>query len=131
MKSFVKIDKQTNKTITKRFLYYVKKQIKRESFKWYKSMREGEFEYIHESKERINEIMWLQKKHYEIIDSNPNNASIQQVSLAALHKLNVTLSKYFNVAPVIDTQQRQLQTGNSIQDQSQDNVQNRRLHLPP
>jgi hypothetical protein len=51
------IDKQTNKTITKRFLYYVKKQIKRESFKWYKTMREGEFEYIHEFKERTNEIM--------------------------------------------------------------------------
>jgi len=77
-------------------------------------LRESEYEYIHEFKERIDEIMWLQKKNYEIIDSNPNNASIQQVLLAALHKLNVTLSNYFDVAPVItDTQQRQF-TGNSI-----------------
>ena len=32
-------------------------------------MREGQYEYIHEFKERINEILWLQKKHHEIIDS--------------------------------------------------------------
>ena len=37
-------------------------------FQWYKTMREGEYEYIHEFKERINEIMSLQKKHHEIID---------------------------------------------------------------
>ena len=28
------------------------------------SMREGEYEYIHEFKERINEILFLQKKHH-------------------------------------------------------------------
>jgi hypothetical protein len=28
-------------------------------------MREGEFEYIHEFKERINEILLLQKKHHQ------------------------------------------------------------------
>ena len=31
-------------------------------------MREGQYEYIHEFKERVNEIMDLQKKHHEIID---------------------------------------------------------------
>ena len=36
-------------------------------------MREGEYEYIHEFKERINEIMDLQKKHHEIIDNNEHN----------------------------------------------------------
>jgi CheY-like chemotaxis protein len=30
----------------------------------YKTMREGEYEYIHEFKERINEILFLQKKHH-------------------------------------------------------------------
>ena len=34
-------------------------------------MREGECEYIREFKERMNEILFLQKKHHEIIDSNP------------------------------------------------------------
>jgi hypothetical protein len=64
-------------------------------------MREGEYEYIHEFKERINEIMWLQKKHHEIID-NPKESTVnKQSSLAELHKLNITLSNYFDVAPSI------------------------------
>jgi len=63
-------------------------------------MREGQFEYIHEFKERIDEILWLQKKHHNIIDST-DNPSVQQTSLAELHRLNITLSNYFDVAPDI------------------------------
>ena len=44
-------------------------------------MREGQYEYIHEFKERINEILDLQKQHHEIIESNKHNPSIQQTSL--------------------------------------------------
>jgi hypothetical protein len=63
-------------------------------------MREDEFEYIHEFKRRIDEILWLQKKHHIIIDST-DNPSVQQTSLAELHRLNITLSNYFDVAPDI------------------------------
>jgi hypothetical protein len=63
-------------------------------------MQQGQFEYIHEFKERIDEILWLQKKHHDIIDNNPN-PSVQQTSLAELHRLNITLSNYFDVAPDI------------------------------
>ena len=81
-------------------LYYVRQSIKKESYNWYKTMREGQYEYIHGFKERIDEILWLQKKHHDIIDNNPN-PSVQQTSLAELHKLNITLSNYFDVAPDI------------------------------
>ena len=91
---------QTNKTITTRYLTDLKQQIKKDSYHWYKTMREGQFEYIHEFKERIDEILWLQKKHHDIIDINPN-PSVQQTSLAELHRLNITLSNYFDVAPDI------------------------------
>ena len=50
-------------------------------------MREGQYEYIHEFKERINEILWLQKKHHEIIDSQQNQHPVQQTSLAELHQI--------------------------------------------
>jgi hypothetical protein len=53
---------QTNKTITKRALYDIKQGIKKESYHWYKTMREGQYEYIHEFRERIDEILSLQKK---------------------------------------------------------------------
>jgi hypothetical protein len=65
----------------------------------YKAIQQGQFEYIHEFKERIDEILWLQKKHQNIIDTNPN-PSVQQTSLAELHRLKIALN-YFDVAPDI------------------------------
>jgi hypothetical protein len=72
--------KKTGKTISRMGLYHIKQAIKRESTKWYQHLRENQFEYIHEFKQRVNEIMDLQKRHYEIINSNPNNPSIQLAS---------------------------------------------------
>ena len=92
---------QTNKTITTRYLTDLRQSIKKESYHWYQTMREGQYEYIHQFKERLDEIIWLQKKHYQIIDSNPDNPQIQLSSMAELHRLNITLSNYFDVAPSI------------------------------
>jgi hypothetical protein len=95
------IYRQTNKTLSKSGLFRVRQSIKKESYHWYKTMREGEYEYIHEFKERIDEILSLQKKHHQIIDNNEHNPQVQQTSLAELHRLNITLSNYFDVAPSI------------------------------
>ena len=92
---------QTGKTITRKTLYNVRQQIKKESYYWYQRLREGNYEYIHEFKERIREIEDLMKRHNEIIDNNKDNPTIQQTSLAELHRLNITLSNYFDVAPSI------------------------------
>ena len=64
-------------------------------------MREGQYEYIHEFKERINEILSLQKLHHQIIDSPTEPTTVKQTSLEELHRLNITLSNYFDVAPTI------------------------------
>ena len=40
------------------------------------------------------------RKHHEIIDNNPS-PTIQQRSLEELHKLNITLANYYDVAPNI------------------------------
>jgi hypothetical protein len=96
---------QTGKTLTQRSLWNIRQRLKRDSYKWYSQLREGEFEYLHEFKERINEIVDLQRMHHEIISRNDNkdvyNPDIIQTSLAELHKLNITLSNYFDVAPAI------------------------------
>jgi hypothetical protein len=65
------------------------------------SMREGQYEYIHEFKERINEILELQKRHYQIIDNDREPTTVKQVSLAELHRLSITLSNLYDVAPTI------------------------------
>ena len=95
------IEKQTNSTFTRFGLYRVKQQIKKESYDWYKTMREGQYEYIHEFKERINEIITLQQRHYEIIDSDKEPTTVKQVSLAESHRLSITLSNLYDVAPTI------------------------------
>jgi len=105
------IERQTGKTVTTRFLYYVKNQIKKESYNWYSQLRNGEYEYLHEYKERINEIMTLQKKCHQIVDDNDNNPSIQLDAIAELHKLTITLSNMYDVLPVIVNYNV---TGNSI-----------------
>ena len=92
---------QTNKTLSRSGLYRVRQSIKKESYHWYKTMREGQYEYIHEFKERINEILSLQKLHHQIIDSPTEPTTVKQTSMAELHRLNITLSNYFDVAPDI------------------------------
>ena len=93
--------KLTGKTLSRSGLYNTRQQIKRQSYEWYKQLREGEFEYLHEFRERILEIIDLQRRHHKIIQDNEHNPSIQQTSLAELHKLNITLSNYFDIAPYI------------------------------
>lgn len=61
-------------------------------------MREGEYEYIHAFRERISEIMDLQKRHHAILDSPNEPTTVKQASMAELHRLNITLSNYFDVA---------------------------------
>jgi len=95
------IEKQTGKTITQRALYDIKQSIKKDSYEWYTKLRSNQYEYLHEFKERINEILWLQKKHNEIINSDKEPTAIKQASLIELHKLNITLANYYDVAPEI------------------------------
>jgi len=64
-------------------------------------MRQSQYSYVHEFKERINEILDLQKKHHAIIDSPTEPTTVKQTSLAELHRLNITLSNYFAVAPTV------------------------------
>jgi superfamily I DNA/RNA helicase len=96
---------KTGQSISDRSLRNIRQRIKIESYHWYSQLREGQYEYIHEFKERINEIRDLQRMHHEIIIKNDNdkvyNPGIIQTSLAELHKLNITLSNYFDVAPNI------------------------------
>jgi uncharacterized protein YpbB len=95
------IEQQTNKSIGRRSLYDLRQSIKKESYEWYKTIREGQYEYIHEFRERVAEILLLQKKHHQIIDNNEHNPQIQQTSLAELHRLSITLSNLYDVAPTI------------------------------
>jgi hypothetical protein len=94
------IERQTGKSLSRRSLWKLKRSIKKDSYIWYKSMRETQYDFLHEFKERINEIIDLQRMHHKII-AETKNPSIQQVSLAELHRLSITLSNLYEVAPSI------------------------------
>ncbi len=89
---------QTNKMITRKALYVLRQSIKKDSYEWYNKLRQDQYAYIHEYKERIDELLSLQKKHHEIIKNNEHNPQVQQTSLAELHKLSITLSNFYDVA---------------------------------
>ena len=88
---------QTNKIITRKALYELRQSIKKDSYRWYTKLKQNQYAYIHEYKERIDEILSLQQKHHEIIKRNEHNPQIQQTSLAELHRLSITLSNFYDV----------------------------------
>jgi hypothetical protein len=94
------IERKTGKSISRRSLYKIRKSIKKDSYQWYQALRENQYDFLHEFKERINEIVDLQRQHHKIIAETKNH-SVQQTSLAELHKLSITLSNLYDVAPSI------------------------------
>src|SRR6476619_8083070 len=104
------IERQTNKALSRRFLCNVKQQIKKDSGKWFEELREGEYEYIHCFKERIEEIEDLQKKAHKVFDDNEHNPSIQLNAIAELHRLNISLNKYYDILPSLTTKHKQTAT---------------------
>jgi hypothetical protein len=116
------VERQTHKSISIRYLTEIKQQIKKESYHWYQTLRDNQYDFLHEFKERINEIVELQKRHYAIIDSPTEPTTVKQASLAELHKLNITLSNYFDVAPSIgNATLSETQTTTKRTSQQQDN----------
>jgi len=95
------IERQTHKPISQRYLTDIKQLIKRENFHWYKTLRESQYDFLHEYKERINEIMDLQRYHQQIINNDREPTPVKQTSLAELHRLSITLSNLYDVAPGI------------------------------
>ena len=64
----------------------------------YNTLRQDQYSYIHEYKERIDELLSLQQIHHNIIENNKHNPQIQQTSLAELHKISISLSNFYDVA---------------------------------
>ena len=94
------IENTTGKSITRKTLWNIRQRLKRESYKWYSELREGEYEYLHEFKERINEIMDLQNNTTNYIRESAQPFNVQ-TSLLNCINFNITLSNYFDVAPAI------------------------------
>ena len=89
---------QTNKMITDRALYDLRQGIKRDSYYWYNTLRQDQYAYIHEYKERVDELLSLQQMHHNIINNDREPTPVKQSSMVELHKLTITLSNLYDVA---------------------------------
>ena len=83
---------QTGKTTTVSNLTRIKQEIKRDSYHWYKTMREGKYEYIHEYQRTYRKDI-VKLLLYQFLS--------KQASLFELHKLSVTLGTLFDAATFI------------------------------
>ena len=92
------IERQTGQTMTRNGIYKIRQQIKKESYEWYNTLRQDQYAYIHEYKERIDEILSLQKMHHDIINNDREPTTVKQASMNELHKLSITLSNFYDVA---------------------------------
>jgi DNA-directed RNA polymerase subunit RPC12/RpoP len=113
---------QTNKSLSRSGLYRVKQSIKNDSYEWYTTLMKSDHDYIHQFKERIDEVIWLQRKHHELIDKfdKLDNPHVVQSCLQELHRLNVTLSNYLDVAPQINRTQKINQFAASAHEQGRE-----------
>jgi len=87
--------------VTRNYLTKMRTSIKKQSYQWFNEMRQGKYDYIHTFRERMNEIIDLQKWHQNIINDNKLPISVKQVSAIELHKLNLSLANYLDVLPSI------------------------------
>ena len=88
------------KTITRTGLFYVRKAIKKESYQWYKTLREGEYEYIHEFKERINEIHLMQRSTMRSWTTRTYQLLSKPLSLNSID-YRLPSANLYDVAPTI------------------------------
>ena len=95
------IERQIGKSISLKQIYNIRQSIKKESFDWYRDLQQGKYEYIHQFRTRIREVLDLQKRHYSIVNNPSMPIHVKQLSLFELHKLNITLANYYDVAPEI------------------------------
>ena len=91
---------QTNKTIAKLHYTKLKRESKRNLSNGTRLCVKVSMNISTSSKKGLMKYS-LQKKHHEIIDSLTEPTTVKQTSLAELHRLNITLSNYFDVAPDI------------------------------
>jgi predicted RND superfamily exporter protein len=92
---------KTNKEMSLSNLTLIKQSLKRENYNWLKTMRANQYEFVNQYRQRISEIEYLQIKHYGIVESERELTPVKQASLAELHKLSITLSNLYDIAPYV------------------------------
>jgi hypothetical protein len=100
------IEQKLGVLISERYYFQCKRMIEDDAKKRLTYFTKTRSAYLHEFYERIHEIEFLQKKHWELHDKHAaaadnNNAKLQLDCIKELRLLSVTLADLYNMLPLI------------------------------
>ena len=78
---------------------HVRAQLKQDVKKILKHLQKDRFAYIREFFDRIEEIRFIQKRLWRMIEDNPDKPILQKSCLSELHQSTITLCNLYDALP--------------------------------
>ena len=80
---------------------HVRAQLKQDVKKNLKHLQKDRFAYIREFFDRIEEIRFIQKRLWKMIQDNPDKPILQKSCLSELHQSTITLCNLYDALPAV------------------------------
>lgn len=80
---------------------HVRSELKRDVKKNLRHLQKDRFTYLREFFDRVEEIRYIQKKLWKLVDDNPNNPILQKSCLSELHQSTLTLCNLYDALPAV------------------------------
>ncbi len=81
-------------------LNHVRAELKQDVKNDLTRLQKDRFAYVREFFDRIEEIRYIQKRLWKLIEDNPNNPILQKGNLSELHHSTITLCNLYDAPPV-------------------------------
>ena len=125
------IQSTTGKHMTIRNLLYIKAEIKKDTGVWLDGLAGTRLSYVAEYRERIDEILSYQKALQELYRQSleQKNSILALHIIKELHALTMTLTRFYNSAPIIHAlKDRIMSNNNAIEDQQNKEEEQEKEH---
>ena len=94
---------------------YIKKtksELKKSAEIELKHLQQDHFGFIQLFFDRVEEIKYLQRKQWEIINNNPNSPDLHLACMKELHSLTISLADLYDVLPAVVSTRPNFDSGN-------------------
>ena len=78
---------------------HVRAELKQDVRKNLKHLQKDRFAYVREFFDRIEEIRYIQKRLWKLMEENPDNPILQKGCLSELHQSTITLGNLYDTLP--------------------------------
>jgi hypothetical protein len=87
--------------VSKDYFNHVRASLKRDVEKDLKHMQKDRFAYIQIYFDRVEEVKYIQRKLWQIVNQNEDKPNLQISCLSELHQLTVSLANLYDILPAI------------------------------